>query len=349
MRRLPEQAVDKMRRRSKSVRGSAKTRLRKTATQKRHGSITQRRRISRAFRRETEIEPPTHELNTIAEEQRATTEVLKLISSSFGDPQPVFANILASAVRICDADNGVINRWDGDALHLVATHNMPQAFIELRKQLPYRPHQHSASGRMLATRSLIHIADLAVDQAYLERNPPTVAAVEVAGVRTMLAVPLWKDRELIGSFSVGRKEVRPFADKQIEIVQNFAAQAVIAIQNAQLLHELRETLQQQIRRRRRRSICRPYSMGLRNSRLSSFEEYKAIYGVRGLIDRCGVISGPWQIYSTGVNCTSLQQSKTACLGSSKPIAFSTRIEELNHSIARRASRKRRGEPDPQTY
>jgi len=187
-----------MRRRSKSVGRSAKTRLRQTAKQKGpHGSITQRGRISRSLGRETEIEPLTHELNAITEQQRATTEVLKLISSSFGDPQPVFASILASAVRLCDADNGVIRRWDGDALHLVATHNIPQAFIERRKQSPYKPHQHSPSGRMLATRNLIHIVDLAVDQAYLERNPPTVAAVELAGIRTVLVVPLWKDSALM--------------------------------------------------------------------------------------------------------------------------------------------------------
>jgi len=209
-----------------------------------HGSTTRRRRISRTLR-ETEVERLTRELNTIAEQQRATAEVLKLISRASGDPQSVFVNILANAVRICDAHSGVINRWDGDALHLVATHNMPQAFIELRKQSAHRPHRHSATGRVLATKSLIHIADLATDQAYLERNPPTVAAVEVAGVRTILVVPLWKDNELIGSFFVGRNEVQPFAEKQIEVVQNFAAQAVVAIQNAQLLHELRETLRQQ--------------------------------------------------------------------------------------------------------
>jgi GAF domain-containing protein len=208
-------------------------------------SITQHRRISRTFRRENEIEPLTRELNTITEQQRATTEVLKLISSSSADPQPVFASILASAVRLCGADNGIIRRWDGDALHLVATYNIPQAFIELREQSPYRPLQYSPSGRMLATGRLVHIADLAADQAYIERNPPAVAAVEIGGIRTMLAVPLLKDSELIGSFVVGRKEVRPFADKQIEIVQNFAAQAVVVIQNAQLLHELRETLRQQ--------------------------------------------------------------------------------------------------------
>ncbi|HEX4237816.1 MAG TPA: GAF domain-containing protein [Xanthobacteraceae bacterium] len=171
--------------------------------------------------------------------------MLKLISSSFGDPQPVFASILASAVRICDADNGVISRWDGNALHLVATHNMPQAFIELREQSPYRPLRHSPSGRMLATGMLVHIADLAADPAYLEGDAPPVAAVEIGGIRTMLAVPLLKDSKLMGSLSIGRKEVRPFADEQIEIVQNFATQAIVAIQNAQLLHELRQTLQEQ--------------------------------------------------------------------------------------------------------
>jgi len=236
---------NKMRRRSKSVGGSAKAGLRKTAKKKHRDSITQHRRTSRTFRRENEIEPLTHELNTIAEQQRATTEVLKLISSSSADPQPVFASILASAVRLCDADNGIIRRWDGDALHLVATHNIPQAFIELREQSPYRPLPYSPSGRMLATGRLVHIADLAADQAFIERNPPAVAAVEIGGIRTMLAVPLLKDSELIGSFVVGRKDVRLFADKQIEIVQNFAAQAVVVIQNAQLLHELRETLRQQ--------------------------------------------------------------------------------------------------------
>jgi two-component system, NtrC family, sensor kinase len=236
-----------MRRRSRSAGRSAKSQLRKTASQVgRHGSKNRRRSISRTLRPKIEVERLTRELNTIAEQQRATAEVLKLISRPSNDPRSVFANILANAVRISDANSGVINRWDGEALHLVETHNMPQAFIELRKQLAHRPHHHSATGRMLTTRRLVHIADLAADRSYLKRNPPTVAAVEVAGARTILVVPLWKDSELIGSFFVGRNEVRPFAEKQIEIVENFAAQAVVAIQNAQLLHELRETLQQQI-------------------------------------------------------------------------------------------------------
>src|SRR5215470_17874792 len=157
-----------MRRRSKSIGGSAKTRLRKKATQqRRHGSITQRRRASRTVRPGIEIDSRTREMSTIAEQQRATTEVLKLISSSVGDPQEVFANILASPARICDADNGAINRWDGEALHLVATHNMPRAFIELREQSPYRPVRHSPSGRALANGRLVHIADLAANETTL--------------------------------------------------------------------------------------------------------------------------------------------------------------------------------------
>jgi signal transduction histidine kinase len=217
---------------------------RKAEMSKRHTTPVVHRRGSSNAGPETEAARLRYELDKALEQQAATAGILKLISSSSGDPQPVFADILASAVRICDADNGVINRWDGDTLHLVATHKMPQAFIELRKQSAYRPHRHSPNGRMVATRSLIHIVDLAADRAYLERIPSTVAAV-VGGIRTMLAVPLLENSALIGSLSIGRKEVRPFADEQIEIVQNFAAQSVIAIQNAQLLHELRETLRQQ--------------------------------------------------------------------------------------------------------
>lgn len=196
-------------------------------------------------RRDRDIGRLTRALSQAAEQQRATSEVLRLIGGSSGDLEPVFATILESAVRLCDAYTGVINRWDGQALQLIATHNMPAAFIALRGQTPYRPNQHSASGRMLVSREPVHIADLSQSRAYLKRNPPTVAAVELAGVRTMLAVPMWKDDQLIGSFSVGRSQVRPFSEQQIETVQSFAAHAVIAVENARLLHELRESLQQQ--------------------------------------------------------------------------------------------------------
>ena len=185
------------------------------------------------------------QLKDAAQQDKATSEVLRIISRSTGDLRPVFATILANAVQVCDANNGVINRWDGNALHLIATHKMPPEFTDLRTRSPYRPNQHSPSGRMLATRTFVHIRDLAKDQSYARRNPPTVAAVEIAGVRTTLAVPMFKENELVGSLTVGRTEVRPFTAKQIELVQNFAAKAVIAIENARLVHELQESLEQQ--------------------------------------------------------------------------------------------------------
>ncbi len=202
------------------------------------------RKITTA-KRETTVARLARELNEALARQKATSEVLHAISSSSGDLKPVFATILANAVRVCDADNGIINRWDGDALHLVASHNLPAEFVTLRERTPYRPTEHSASGRMLRAKSFIHIPDLAADQAYTERNPPTVVVVERAGVRTTLAVPMFKDSELVGSFTVGRTAVRPFTAKQIEVATSFADQAVIAVENARLLHELRELLEQQ--------------------------------------------------------------------------------------------------------
>jgi len=198
-------------------------------------------RIAGKRRRQTaQIARLTRALDAVHEQQRATAEVLRLISGSSGDVEPVFASILANAVRLCGADNGAINRFEADSLHLIATHNMPPAFTELRRNAPYRATQLSASGRLLATKAPVHIVDLVADRAYLERNPSTVAAVELAGIRTTLAVPMAKDDELIGSITVGRKEVRPFTDREIEVVRNFSAQAVIAIDNARLLNELRQ-------------------------------------------------------------------------------------------------------------
>jgi two-component system, NtrC family, sensor kinase len=235
-----------MRRRSKAGGAPANARDRRTAGRKRRAvPRLGRGRRSSARTRETKVLRLTRELNQAAEQQQATSEVLRLIGGSSGDLQPVFASILESAVRLCDAHTGVINRWDGHILQLIATHNMPPAYVELRKQSPYHPDQHSASGRMLSNREPVHIPDLAADRAYLEGNPPTVAAVELAGVRTALAVPMWKEKALIGSFTVGRRQVRPFTRKQIDILQNFAAQAVVAIENARLLRELQEMLQQQ--------------------------------------------------------------------------------------------------------
>src|ERR1700688_4967764 len=166
------------------------------------------------------------ELDEASELQKATSEVLHVIANSTGDLERLFETILANAVRICDAANGAINRWDGEILQLVATHNMPPAFAEARKLVPYRPDENSASGRLLLHKAIVHIPDLAADRAYAARSPTTAGAVELAGVRTTLAVPMLKDNELVGSFTVGRREVRPFTEKQIDIVQKFGAQGL---------------------------------------------------------------------------------------------------------------------------
>jgi GAF domain-containing protein len=174
----------------------------------------------------------TAELTESLEQQTATSEVLRVISISPGDLEPVFATMLQNALRICEAAFGNIYRWDGGRGSLVAAYNTPPAFAEARKRSPFQSDSAAGViGRMLATKAPVHIADLAADRGYLERQPAAVAAVELGGVRTILAVPLLKDNELIGSFTLYRQEVRPFTDKQIALLTNFAAQAVIAIEN----------------------------------------------------------------------------------------------------------------------
>ena len=193
-----------------------------------------------------ELRQRTTDLTEALEQQTATSEVLQVISSSPGDLQPVFGAMLENAVRICDAGFGNIHRWDGEAIHLVATHNTPPAFAEARRGSPNPANPKTSMGRMVATKAVVHVADASKEPGYAEvRDASSVAAVELGGVRTALYVPMLKENELVGAFTLSRQEVRPFTDKQIELVQNFAAQAVIAIENARLLNELRQSLEQQ--------------------------------------------------------------------------------------------------------
>ena len=193
-----------------------------------------------------ELRQRTDDLSEALEQQTATSEVLSVISSSPGELQPVFDAMLEKATRICGANFGVMHLCDGNDFRTVAMHNAPPAYLAHKRRDPMVRNlpQDDPLARVRDTLRVVQVADAREEAAYRGSTPGGVFA-QLTGVRSMLMVPMLKDNKLSGVIAIYRQDVRPFSDKQIELVQNFAAQAIIAIENTRLLNELRESLQQQ--------------------------------------------------------------------------------------------------------
>src|SRR5262249_50188117 len=194
----------------------------------------------------SELRQRTTDLSESLEQQTAASQVLSIISSSPAELETVFQAILENATRLCGAKFAGLSLYDGEAFRYAADYNVPSEYADMRlRERLYRPHPRSGVAEMTRTKQPVQINDLRTSPPYLEGDPALRAIVHMGGARTMILIPMLKDEKLIGVVAIYRQEVHPFTDKQIALVQNFAAQAVIAIENARLLNELRESLQQQ--------------------------------------------------------------------------------------------------------
>ena len=190
------------------------------------------------------LDQRTAELSEAQAQKSAMAEVLEIINSSPGDLAPVFDALLEKALRLCEAAFGILWSYDGERFHAMAFRNVPPAYAEFMRE-PHRPGPFTGLGRVASGEAYAHIADMQADEAYRTGDPVRRAGIELAGARTHLSVSLRMDGFLVGNFAVFRTEVRPFSDRQIALLQNFAAQAVLAMENARLITETREALEQQ--------------------------------------------------------------------------------------------------------